>query len=187
MDWSSSGELHPAVVEWWLKQFLPMDCKRCVLLLAGVPCTMASSLMRQMNCSPSVVMVAPKGADLEIVKSDWTKDMKDRVPLSVDIMTDCADACGKGIPLWVVTESADNSDIRDQLAASVLQERMDEMLKDPLDTPALPLPTVSADPPPAKKSRKKRSASRSPSPPTQEVPEEAAEDPEEEVEEGIEL
>ena len=165
MDWVASGELHPAVVEWWLKQFLPIDCKRCVLLLAGVPITMASSLMKQMNCTPSVVLVAPRGADLEIVKSDWTKDMKDRVPLSVDIMTDCADACGKGLPLWVVTESADNSEIRDQLAASVLQTRMDEMLRDPLETAAEPAPTAPPEPSPAKKGRKKRSASRSPSPP----------------------
>ena len=165
MEAPAPGEIPLAVVEWWLKRFLPRECKRCVLLLAGVPTTLASSLMRQLNCSPSVIMVAPKGADLDNIKAEWTKDMKDRVPVSIDVMSECADACGRGLPLWVVMESADTSEIRVMEADAILQARMDEALKDPLDTSAEPITATPPDPTPTKQSRKRRSASRSPSPP----------------------
>jgi hypothetical protein len=108
-------------------------------------------------------MIAPAGADMEVVRADWAKDMKDRVVFPPDVIAECADACRQGLPLWVVTEVQDTPLVREQESNAVLQRVVDDLLQDPLATSSgAPTQGSAAATPPAKGQRKAR---RSPSPP----------------------
>lgn len=158
-----ASEMHPGVVEWWLRDVTPQEKGRVGLLLCGTPPCQASSLMRQLSCTPSVVLISPSVANMDTVRSDWSKDMKDRVVFTPDVVSECADACGQGLPLWTVTEVVDTPAVREEGSNAVLSERMGELLQDPLAPSSSSRSAPHLPGTPAAKG-KKRAADRSPSP-----------------------